>query len=193
MQPRPIFLYRRRWTLLFHVPITLLMVACLAYSALLIYTADNRLVTLTGSVGAFASFCIAGTMGRSAWEAYRVREPAVVIDESGITDLREQDSHTVPWEAMERVLLDITENTIRVKLRSSSGAATWCSSWGAWPTMCGRSRPPCTPTTLRQCLEGPHSSRTLRAACLCCVVARDVLWCNADGPLHITQSHQEIP
>ena len=123
MQPRPIFLYRRRWTLLFSVPITLLMVACLVYSVLLIYTADNRLVTLTGSVGAFASFCIAGTLGRSAWEAYRVREPAVVIDESGITDLREEDSHTVPWEAMERVWLDITENTIRVKLRSSSNAS----------------------------------------------------------------------
>lgn len=120
MPPQPIVMYRRRWTLLFQVPFTLLMVACLAYSVLLIYAADNKLLTLIGSVGAFSSFCIAGTFGRSAWEAYRERDPVVVIDESGITDLRDEDSHTVPWEAMERVLLDITENTIRVKLRTST-------------------------------------------------------------------------
>lgn len=120
MQPRPIFMYRRRWTLLFQVPFTLLMLACLAYSVLLIYAADNKLLTLIGSAGAFGSFCIAGTLGRSAWEAYREREPALVIDESGITDLRDDDSQTVPWEAMERVLLDISENIIRVKLRTSS-------------------------------------------------------------------------
>lgn len=123
MQPRPIFLYRRRWTLLFQVPFTLLMVACLAYSVFLIYASDSRLVTLIGSVGAFVAFCIAGTLGRSAWEAYRVREPAVVIDETGITDLRDDESQTVPWDAMERVQLDNYENTIRVKLRSSSTAS----------------------------------------------------------------------
>ena len=43
-----------------------------------------------------------------------------MIDESGITDLRDDDSATVPWEAMERVQFDGYENAIRVKLRSSS-------------------------------------------------------------------------
>ncbi|MBL7087294.1 hypothetical protein [Acidovorax sp.] len=117
MQPQPIMLYRRRWTLVFQVPFTLLVLACLAFSLYWAAVSNDRLLTILCLCAAFVAFCVGGTLGRSTLEAYRVRDPAVVIDATGITDLRQDDPHTVPWEAMERVHLDNYENVILVKLR----------------------------------------------------------------------------
>lgn len=119
MQPQPILLYRRRWTLLFQVPFTLMMVLCLAYSLYRAYVSNDRLFTALFLCAAFLTFCIAWTLGGAALQAYLQRNPAVVIDATGITDLRPDDPHTVPWEAMERVHLDNHENVILVKLHTS--------------------------------------------------------------------------
>jgi len=117
MQPEPILLYRRRWTLVFQVPFTLLMLLCLAFSLYGASVSNERLLTALLLCAAFVAFCVGGTLGRAALEAYRVRDPAVVIDATGITDLRQDDPHTVPWEAMERVQLDGYEDVILIQLR----------------------------------------------------------------------------
>lgn len=117
MPPQPILLYRRRWTLVFQVPFVLLMAICLAFSLYWASVSNDRLLTALCLCAAFVSFCVGGTLGRSALEAYREQDPAIVIDATGITDLRQDDPHTVPWEAMERVHLDDYEGVILVKLR----------------------------------------------------------------------------
>ncbi|RYF53363.1 MAG: hypothetical protein EOO29_56645, partial [Comamonadaceae bacterium] len=55
------------------------------------------------------------TLGRAALEAQRDREPVVVIDGTGITDLRNEVPEAVPWGAMERVRLD-SDDRIVVRL-----------------------------------------------------------------------------
>jgi len=117
MPPQPILLYRRRWTLVFQVPFVLLMAICLAFSLYGALASNDRLFTALCLCAAFVSFCVGGTLGRSALEAYREQDRAIVIDATGITDLRQDDPHTVPWEAMERVHLDDYEGVILVKLR----------------------------------------------------------------------------
>jgi len=121
MQPQPILLYRRRWTLFFQVPFVVLMAILTAFAIFMAVAFDDRLFTVVFSLGAFCTFCIAGTLGRSAWEAHRNREPAVVIDAAGITDLRDEDPQPMPWEAMERVRLDSDERIV-VRLRTSDKA-----------------------------------------------------------------------
>lgn len=119
MQPQPILLYRRRWTLIFQLPFTLLMVLTLPYAVYLAVAVDGPLFRAVFSLAAFAAFCIAWTLGRSAWEAYRWRDPALVVDATGITDLRGDDQHCVRWDAMERVHLDNYENRILIRLRAA--------------------------------------------------------------------------
>ena len=116
MQPQPILLYRRRWTLIFQVPFTLLMVLSLAYAVYFAVAVDGPLFRAVFSLAAFAAFCIAWTLGRSAWEAYQWRDPALVVDATGITDLRGDDQRCVRWDAMERVHLDNYENLILIRL-----------------------------------------------------------------------------
>ena len=117
MPPQPILLYRRRWPLFFQVPFVVFMAANFAAALVFAYVADNRLVTALCLFAAFGLFCAAWTLGRSALETYQRHGPAVVIDASGITDLRDESSLTVPWDAMERVLLDNSESVILVTLR----------------------------------------------------------------------------
>ncbi|KRD14490.1 MULTISPECIES: hypothetical protein [Acidovorax] len=118
MQPHPILLYRRRWTLFFQVPFAVLMAILTAYAIFMALVFDDRLFTVLFSFAAFCTFCLAWTLGRGALEAHKNREPAVVIDETGITDLRDEDPQPVPWEAMERVRLD-SDDRIVVRLHTS--------------------------------------------------------------------------
>lgn len=117
MQPQPIALHRRRWTLVFQMPFTLLMALCMAYSLHWACASSDRLFTVFFLCAAFVVFCVGGTLGRAALEAYRVQDPAVVIDATGITDLRQEDPRTVPWDAVERVQLDNAEDVILIQLR----------------------------------------------------------------------------
>ena len=71
MPPPPILLYRRRWTLVFQVPFVLLMAICLAFSVYWALASNDRLFTALCLFAAFVSFCVGGTLGRSALEAYR--------------------------------------------------------------------------------------------------------------------------
>ena len=120
MPSQPILLYRRRWTLIFQVPFVLLMAACLAFSLFLALASGSRLLAALGWVGAFVSFCVGGTLGNAAWKAYRWRDPAMVIDADGITDLQGDEPRTVPWSAMDRVHLDNYESVILVRLRQGT-------------------------------------------------------------------------
>lgn len=74
MQPQPILLYRRRWTLVFQVPFVLLMAVCLAFSLYWASVSNDRLLTALCLCAAFVSFCVGGTLGRSALEAYREQD-----------------------------------------------------------------------------------------------------------------------
>lgn len=122
MQPQPIFLYRRRWTLLFQVPFAVLMAILTAYAIFLAVVFDDRLFTVLFSLGAFCTFCLAWTLGQSALDAHKNREPAVVIDAIGITDLRDEDPQPVHWEALERVRMD-SDDRIVVRLLTSEKAS----------------------------------------------------------------------
>lgn len=122
MRPATMLLYRRRWTLFFQVPCAVLLAAGTVYSVFLAVAFDNRLFTPLSLFGAFCMFCLSWTLGRSALEAQRNREPAVAIDASGITDLRDDDPHPVPWHAMESVHIN-RRNCIVIRLMSSEKAS----------------------------------------------------------------------
>ena len=117
MQPPAIHLYRRRWTLYFQVPFTVLMALTTAYSVFLAVASNDRLLTLIGAIGAFGSFCITWTLARSAWDAHQNREPALIIDAQGILDLRQDDPQTVRWNAMESVHINFRTDAIVARLR----------------------------------------------------------------------------
>lgn len=121
MPPQPIVMYRRRWTQWFTVPFAALMAACTVYAIFMAVVFDDRLFIAVFSLSAFCTFCIAWTLGNSALEAHRNREPAVVIDHTGITDLRQEDPEPIPWSAMERVRLD--EDRILIRLRTADLAS----------------------------------------------------------------------
>lgn len=117
MPPQPLALYRRRWTQWFTVPFVAVMAACTVFAIFQAVALDDRLFTAVFSLSAFCTFCLAWTLGNSALEAHRNREPAVVIDHTGITDLRQEDPQPIPWSAIERVRLD--EDRIVVRLRTA--------------------------------------------------------------------------
>lgn len=195
MQPQPILLYRRRWTLVFQVPFVLLMAVCLAFSLYWASVSNDRLLTALCLCAAFVTFCVGGTLGRSALEAYREQDPAVVIDATGITDLRQDDPHTVTWEAMERVHLDDYEGVILVKLRpghrdSARGVIVkalkrWqqrggCGVCPGWPG----ARPPADPqgTESLSCSRGHQATRRVVMTCSRCRRPCSMVQCHRDPP-----------
>ncbi len=123
MRPANMLLYRRRWTLFFQVPFAVVMGILTVYVLVMAVVLDDRLFTILFSLSAFCTFCLAWTLGRAALEAHRNREPAVVIDATGITDLREEGPQPVPWDAMERVRLD-SDDRIVIRLHTSEKAST---------------------------------------------------------------------
>lgn len=83
------------------------------------FTGD-RLAMVMGGCGAFVAFCVGGTLGRSALEAWRNNDPAVVIDQHGLNDLRSATG-LIPWREIETVKLDVDERRILVNV--AKGAA----------------------------------------------------------------------
>ena len=122
MPPQPILLYRRRWTLVFQVPFAALMAILTAYAIFMAVVFNDRLFTPLFSLGALCTFCVAWTMGRDALEAHRNREPVVVIDETGITDLRDENPQPVPWQAMVRVRLN-SDDRLVIRLLTAEKAS----------------------------------------------------------------------
>lgn len=118
MPLRPLQLHRRRWTLVFSVPFIALMALVGAYSIFLLFTGD-RLVMVIGGIGAFVALCIVGTLGRSVVEAWRNNDPAVVVDQHGLNDLRSATG-LIPWREIETVTLDVYEQRIIVKVAANS-------------------------------------------------------------------------
>ena len=115
MPLKPIHLRRRRWTLLFTIPFTMVMLASFAYSVFLLIAIDERLVKLIAGVGAFATFCIGGSMGKTVLDALYDLEPAVIVNSEGLDDIR-GGTGLVFWHEIESVKLDMDEQQIRVKV-----------------------------------------------------------------------------
>jgi hypothetical protein len=106
-------LYRRRWTLIFSLPFTVLMAGSCAYSLFVLCVADDRLINVIAGVAAFGTFCVAGTFAKAVLEALNNRKPAVSIDATGVTDTR--GGGLLLWHDIESVKLDPDEQLIRVK------------------------------------------------------------------------------
>lgn len=114
MPPKSLQLRRRRWTLVFSVPFTIFIAIVGAYSVCLIFSGD-RFLMLIGGCSAFAAFCVGGTLGKSALEAWRNNDAAVVVDEHGLNDLRGKTSF-IPWHQIETVKLDVDEQRVLVNM-----------------------------------------------------------------------------
>ena len=115
MPLKPIHLRRRRWTLFFTIPFTAAMLATFAYSVFLLIVIDERLVKLIAGVGAFATFCIGGSLGKTVLDALYDLEPAVIVNSEGLDDVR-GGTGLVFWHEIESVKLDMDEQQIRVKV-----------------------------------------------------------------------------
>lgn len=103
------------------------MALATAYGVFLLFSGD-RLLMLIGGIGGFAAFCTAGALGKSAFDAWRNNEPAVIVDREGLDDVR-GGTGLIPWSEIEKVTLDLYENRILVNFagsggRSHSGAST---------------------------------------------------------------------
>jgi hypothetical protein len=114
MTPKPLQLYRRRWTLVFSLPFTAFFVLVGAYSLFLLLNAPDRLIALFAGCALFVAFCVAGTMGKTVLQALLNKDPAVVIDSQGLWDMRE-DSR-LPWQEIGKLKLDGDEQRILVSL-----------------------------------------------------------------------------
>lgn len=112
MPPRPLQLYRRRWTLVFSLPLVLMMGIVGIYSVYLMFTGD-RLVMMFAGCGAFVAFCVGGTFGKSVLEALRNKEPAVIIDARGLSDFRGSVG-LIPWHEIASARLGDDEQVILI-------------------------------------------------------------------------------
>ncbi|GKS99550.1 hypothetical protein AVKW3434_09200 [Acidovorax sp. SUPP3434] len=112
MPAKRLTLRRRRWTLIFSLPFTVLMLAICIYSVVLMFT-GNRLFTFLAGLSAFGAFCVGGTLGKTVLEALCDLQPAVIVDSHGLNDLR-GGTGLVPWHEIERVKLDLDEQRILV-------------------------------------------------------------------------------
>lgn len=121
MSLNPVLLRRRRWTLVFSLPFTLLMVGTCAYSLFLIGAADERLVRWIAGFMAFGTFCVGGTFGKAVLEALYDLQPAVIIDASGLTDRR--GAGLLAWQDIESVKVDPDEQLILVKFVANAATA----------------------------------------------------------------------
>ena len=88
-----------------------------AYSGYLMFTGD-RLLMLIAGCGAFTALCVGGTLGKSALEAWRNNDAAVVVDEHGLNDLR-GETGLVPWYQIETARLDVDDQRILVKIAAA--------------------------------------------------------------------------
>lgn len=84
------------------------------YSVFLMFTGD-RLVMVIGGFGAFVVLCVGGTLGRSALDAWSNTDPAVVVDQHGLHDLRSATG-LIPWREIETAKLDLDEQRILVNV-----------------------------------------------------------------------------
>ncbi|MDA8445137.1 STM3941 family protein [Paracidovorax valerianellae] len=114
MAEKRLTLRRRRWTLVFSLPFTVLMLVICIYSVFLMFTGD-RLVTFIAGLSAFGTFCVGGTLGKAVVQALYDLQPAVIIDSHGLNDVRGGNG-LVPWQEIERVTLDLDEQRILVDM-----------------------------------------------------------------------------
>ena len=119
MPTKELQLRRRRWTLVFSLPFTLVMVAVGAYSIFLLFTAEERFVLALAGCGTFISLCLVATIGKAVLEALYDLRPAVVIDSTGLID-RRGSAGLIPWHEIERVKLDVDEQQILVNMAGSA-------------------------------------------------------------------------
>ncbi len=112
MPAKRLALCRRRWTLVFSLPFTVLMLAICIYSVVLLFT-GNRLITFLAGLSAFGAFCVGGTLGKTVLQALCDLRPAVIVDSHGLNDIRGRTG-LVPWHEIERVTLDLDEERILV-------------------------------------------------------------------------------
>lgn len=114
-------LRRRRWTLVLSVPFTVVMAMLGIYSMVAMLGGD-RLAMLVGGCGVFGSFCVAGTVGKAAFAAWRGVGPAVVVDGRGVTDHR-GGTGLIPWHDVQTVKLDDDERRILVNVVRSAASS----------------------------------------------------------------------
>lgn len=112
MPAKRLALRRRRWTLIFSLPFTVLMLVICIYSVFLLFT-GNPLVTFIAGLSAFGTFCVGGTLGKTVLQALCDLQPAVIVDSNGLNDVR-GGTGLVPWHEIERVKLDLDEQRILV-------------------------------------------------------------------------------
>ncbi len=121
MPPTPVNLYRRRWTLMFSLPFTALMLGTCVYALFVLGVADDRLVQVIAGVAAFGTFCVGGTFAKAVYEALSNLQPAVIIDARGVEDLR--GAGLLAWQYIESVKLDPDEQLILVKFVDNAATA----------------------------------------------------------------------
>ena len=119
--PQPLIIEARRWTAQF---IILPFAVCIGLSG--IYYAVGLKMMLGGDIGlatsalvGFASLCIAITLGNSSLKSIRAKGPSLILDEDGLTDLR-QEIGLIPWAQMASVGFDSEDTRILIKLNSES-------------------------------------------------------------------------
>lgn len=95
--PAPLALYKSRWTAFFMLPFALVMAIC-GVGAFFLANAffEGSLRWAVSAVGAFTCLSLAWTLGRSSVDALTATEPALLVNEAGITDAF-QHHVFVPW------------------------------------------------------------------------------------------------
>jgi hypothetical protein len=105
-QRRSLIICRRRWTAYFALPFAIVLLLAGIASALIAYgNFDGNFGIAVAGLCLFSALCIAIPVGRSSWIALSNKEPALIVDSTGITDHFHLNAF-LPWNDMKSVSLD---------------------------------------------------------------------------------------
>jgi hypothetical protein len=105
--PKPVKLYRRRWTALIMLPVALMIAICSPYGILLFITffGKEHVIAIAVVSAVCLLFLLIGiSLIREYWRALTFNGPALVIDERGFTNYFD-GLPTIIWRDIERIAI----------------------------------------------------------------------------------------
>jgi hypothetical protein len=120
---RSLVMSRRCWTAYFTLPFAIGLLIAGFGSALIAYdNFEGKFGIAVAGLCLFSTLCVGIPVGRSAWTALTNKEPALIVDASGITDYFHLNVF-LQWSDMKSVSLDYGDgNCLSIVLRD--GATT---------------------------------------------------------------------
>ena len=119
--PKRLVIRRRRWTAFFGLPFALVVfISGIVLAAIAHAVFEGKPGIVIAILILFAALCIAIPMGKSSWDALTEKEPALIVDSSGITDQFHLNVF-LPWSDIKSASVDYADGySLTIVLRSGT-------------------------------------------------------------------------